>query len=306
MPKPRYKTTNWKQYNKALINRGSLTFWIDEEAIRQWKQSKQNKRGRPRQFSDLAITTALMVKRVFSMPLRALQGFIDSVFSLANVPILCPHYSCISRRAKQVEVSFKPKTRGAIQHLAIDATGLKVYGEGEWKVKKHGTDGKRRVWRKLHLAVDTSTHEIVAAELSLSTVTDAEVLPNLLKQTRRRIIEISGDGAYDTRDCHEAIRFKRAIPLIPPREGAAFWENGHPRNLAVGCQKLYGSNNKWKKRYGYHKRSLSETTMYRVKQLLGGRLNLRNYNAQVGETYAMIKALNKLTELGMPETQCIV
>ncbi|MCF9368570.1 IS5 family transposase [Vibrio parahaemolyticus] len=239
MPKPRYKTTNWKQYNKALINRGSLTFWIDEEAIRQWKQSKQDKRGRPRQFSDLAITTALMVKRVFSMPLRALQGFIDSVFSLANVPIVCPHYSCISRRAKQVEVSFKPKTRGAIQHLAIDATGLKVYGEGEWKVKKHGIDGKRRVWRKLHLAVGTST-----------------------------------------RDCHDAIRFKRAVPLIPPREGAAFWENGHPRNLAVGCQRLYGSNNKWKKRYGYHKRSLSETAMFRVKQLLGGRLSLRNYNAQ--------------------------
>ncbi|EGQ7966913.1 IS5 family transposase [Vibrio vulnificus] len=306
MPKPRYKTTNWKQYNKALINRGSLTFWIDEEAIRQWKQSKQNKRGRPRQFSDLAITTALMVKRVFSMPLRALQGFIDSVFSLANVPIVCPHYSCISRRAKQVEVSFKPKSRGAIQHLAIDATGLKVYGEGEWKVKRHGTDGKRRVWRKLHLAVDTSTHEIVAAELSLCNVTDAEVLPNLLKQTRRRIIEISGDGAYDTRDCYDAIRVKRAVPLIPPREGAAFWENGHPRNLAVGCQKLYGSNNKWKKRYGYQKRSLSETAMYRVKQLLGGRLSLRNYNAQVGETYAMIKALNKLTGLGMPETQCAV
>ncbi|EMV0267867.1 IS5 family transposase, partial [Vibrio parahaemolyticus] len=171
---------------------------------------------------------------------------------------------------------------------------------------KHGTDGKRRVWRKLHLAVDTSTHEIVAAELSLSNVTDAEVLPNLLKQTRRRIIEISGDGAYDTRDCHDAIRLKRAVPLIPPREGAAFWENGHPRNLAVGCQKLYGSNNKWKKRYGYHKRSLSETAMYRVKQLLGGRLSLRNYNAQVGETYAMIKAMNKLTRLGMPEAQCVV
>ncbi|HGZ6746075.1 TPA: IS5 family transposase [Vibrio parahaemolyticus] len=303
MPKPRYKTTNWKQYNKALINRGSLTFCIDEETIRQWKQSKQDKRGRPRQFSDLAITTALMVKRVFSMLLRALQGFIDSVFSLA---IVCPHYSCINRRAKQVEVSFTPKTRGAIQHLAIDATGLKVYGEVEWKVKKHDTDGKRRVWRKLHLAVDTSTHEIVAAELSLLNVTDAEVLPNLLKQTRRRIIEISGDGAYDKRDCHDAIRFKRAVPLIPPREGAAFWENGHPRNLAVGCQKLYGSNNKWKKRYGYHKRSLSETAMYRVKQLLGGRLSLRYYNAQVGETYAMIKALNKLTGLGMPDTQCVV
>ncbi len=62
MPKPRYKTTNWKQYNKALINRSSLTFWIDEEAIRQWKQSKQDKRGKPRQFSDSTITTALMTQ----------------------------------------------------------------------------------------------------------------------------------------------------------------------------------------------------------------------------------------------------
>nr|BCN22413.1 putative transposase [Vibrio mimicus] len=302
MPKPRYKTTNWKQYNKALINRGSLTFWIDEEAIREWKQSKQKKRGRPRFFSDLAITTALMMKRIFSMPLRTLQGFIDSVFLLARLPLQCPHYTCISRRAKQVEVSFKPQTSGVIRHLAIDATGLKVYGEGEWKVKKHGTDGKRRVWRKLHLAVDTNTHEIIAAELSLSNVTDAEVLPNLLKQTRRKIVEISGDGAYDTKACYEAIRIKRAVALIPPRDGAAFWERGHPRNLGVACQKLYGSNKHWKQRYGYHKRSLSETAMYRVKQLLGGKLSLRDYNAQVGETYAMIKALNKLTGLGMPKT----
>ncbi|MFM2623451.1 IS5 family transposase [Vibrio owensii] len=306
MPKPYFKTKNWRQYNSSLINRGSLTFWIDEEAIRDWKQPKQGKRGRPRTFSDLAITTALMVKRVFSMPLRALQGFIDSVFRLADVPLVCPHYTCISRRAKDVEISFTPSTRGTIQHLAIDATGLKVYGEGEWKVKKHGTDGKRRVWRKLHLAVDTSTHEIVAAELSLSGVTDGEVLPNLLQQTRRIIKEISGDGAYDTRECYQAISRKKATPLIPPRNGAVFWEKGHPRNLAVGCQKLYGSNKKWKQKYGYHKRSLSETAMHRVKQLLGASLSLRNYNAQVGETYAMIKALNKLTRLGMPETQYIV
>ncbi|MCV5802511.1 transposase, partial [Escherichia coli] len=106
-PKPRYKTTNWNQYNLSLINSGSLTFWMDEEAIHKWTQSKQGKRGRPRQFGDLAITTALMMKRVFSMSLRALQGFIDSVFSLSNVPKVCPHYSCISRRSKQVEVSFK-------------------------------------------------------------------------------------------------------------------------------------------------------------------------------------------------------
>ncbi len=113
--------------------------------------------------------------------------------------------------------------------LAIDATGLKVYGEDEWKVKKHDTDGKSRVWRKLHIAADTDTHEIVVAELSLSNVTDAEVQPNLLMQTRRKISEISCDGTYDTKNCYEAIRIKRAVALIPPRYGAVFWERGHPR-----------------------------------------------------------------------------
>ncbi len=106
----------------------------------------------------------------------------------------------------------------------IDDTGLKFYGEGEWKVKKHGTDGKRRIWRKLYLAVDTNTHEIIAAESSLSNVSDGEALPNLLRQTRRRTMEISDDGAYDTRLCYEAIRIKQTVPLIPPWEGATFWE----------------------------------------------------------------------------------
>lgn len=106
MPKPRYKTTNWRKYNNSLVNPGSLTFWIDEEAITEWKKSKQNRRGRPRLFSDLAITTALMVKHIFSLPLRTLQGLIDSVFRLANVPLSCPHYTCISRRTKDVEVCF--------------------------------------------------------------------------------------------------------------------------------------------------------------------------------------------------------
>ncbi len=116
------------------------------------------------------------------MPLRGLQEFINSVFKLAQLPLSCPHYSCISKRAKTVNITFKPKAKRAIQHLAIDATALKVYGEGESKVKKHGTDGKRRVWCKLHLAVDTNTHEIIAAKLSLSNVSDGEALPNLLKR----------------------------------------------------------------------------------------------------------------------------
>lgn len=74
------------------------------------------------------------------------------------------------------------------------------------------------------------------------------------------------------------------VALIPPREVAAFWELGNPRKLVVGCQKLYSSNNNLKELYEYQKRSLSETAIYLVKQLLGRWLSLRNYIAQVGET----------------------
>jgi hypothetical protein len=90
-----------------------------------------------------------------------------------NVPLRCPDYTSVSKRAKSVNVSFKTSTRGEIAHLVIDSTGLKVFGEGEWKVKKHGQE-RRRIWRKLHLAVDSKTHEIICADLSLNNVTDSE------------------------------------------------------------------------------------------------------------------------------------
>lgn len=156
MAKQKFKITNWPTYNKALINRGSITFWLDDEAIQAWYESATpSSRGRPQRYSDLAITTVLVIKRVFRLTLRAAQGFIDSIFTLMNVPLRCPDYTSVSRRAKSVNVSFKTFTRGEIAHLVIDSTGLKVFGEGEWKVKKHGQE-RRRIWRKLHLAVDSN------------------------------------------------------------------------------------------------------------------------------------------------------
>ena len=124
------------------------------------------------------------------------------------------------------------KSKGAIRHIAIDLTGLKVFGEGEWKVKKHGAE-KRRTWRKLHLAVDVETHEAISAEVSLVSVGDNEVLPTLLNPLRRKIDAVSADGAYDTKSCHNTLKSKGCTPLIPPRKNAALWEDGHPRNEAV-------------------------------------------------------------------------
>ncbi|WP_421096089.1 IS5 family transposase, partial [Serratia fonticola] len=152
-----------------------------------------------------AISTVLMLKRVFRLTLRAAQGFIDSIFTLMKLPLRCPDYSCVSRRAKSVSIPFKNPTCGEITHLVTDSTGLKVFGEGTWKLKKHGQE-KRRVWRKLHLAVDTDTHEVICADLSLNNVTDAEAFPALIRQTHRKIRVASADGAHDTRRCHDELR----------------------------------------------------------------------------------------------------
>ncbi|WP_373565169.1 IS5 family transposase [Klebsiella pneumoniae] len=346
MAKQKFKITNWPTYNKALINRGSITFWLDDEAIQAWYESATpSSRGRPQRYSDLAITTVLVIKRVFRLTLRAAQGFIDSIFSLMNVPLRCPDYSCVSRRAKSVNVSFKTPTRGEIAHLVIDSTGLKVFGEGEWKVKKHGQERRnvsfktptrgeiahlvidstglkvfgegewkvkkhgqerRRIWRKLHLAVDSKTHEIICADLSLNNVTDSEAFPGLIRQTHRKIRAASADGAYDTRLCHDELRRKKISALIPPRKGAGYWPGEYAdRNRAVANQRLTGSNARWKWTTDYNRRSIAETAMYRVKQLFGGSLTLRDYDGQVAEAMALVRALNKMTKAGMPESMRI-
>jgi hypothetical protein len=301
--KQKFRITNWSTYNKALINRGSLTFWLDDEAIQAWYESATpSSRGRPQRYSDLAITTVLVIKRVFRLTLRAAQGFIDSIFALMNVPLRCPDYTSVSKRAKSVNVSFKTSTRGEIAHLVIDSTGLKVFGEGEWKVRKHGKE-RRRIWRKLHLAVDSNTHEVVCADLSLNNVTDSEAFPGLIRQTHRKIRAAAADGAYDTRLCHDELRRKKISALIPPRKGAGYWPGEYAdRNRAVANQRLSGSNARWKWTTEYNRRSIAETAMYRMKQLLGDSLTLRDYDGQVSEAMAMVRALNRMTKAGMPES----
>ena len=302
MGKPKHKISNWKQYNQALVQRGSLTIWMDASAIRRWHcHTHHGRRGRGFHYSDTAIETALMLKGLFNLPLRALEGFINSLFKLMAVPLKSPDYSCISKRAKTVEINYRAPSKGTVTHLVIDSTGLKVYGEGEWKMRKHGKE-KRRVWRKLHLAVDAATHAIVAAESSLENIADNEVLPTLLNPLRREIEQVSGDGAYDTRDCHALLKKKGIKDTIPPRKNAALWEEGHPRNEAVEALKA-GELSEWEKQSGYHQRSKAETAMYRYKQLISPKLSLRNHNAQVGEMLAGVKVLNKVIGLGMPVRQ---
>ena len=188
-------------------------------------------------------------------------------------------------------------------HLVLDATGLKVYGEGEWKVHKHGKE-KRRTWRKLHLGVDTASQHILCAELSLEQVHDSQLLPILLRPLRRAVKQVSADGAFDTRQCYDEIERKRAIATVPPRRNARLWEAEHPRNEAVDAQRA-GQLAAWKHTSGYHQRSLAETAMWRYKALTGSTLRMRDYDNQHTEAMARVAVVNKMTRLGMPVSRMV-
>src|SRR5215813_11883162 len=212
----RYRIRNWPAYNRALINRGRLTVWFDEHAIAGWRHTEPAAGpGAPRTYADLAIECALVFKSVYHLSLRAAQGFLSSVIDLMRLTLPVPDYSTISRRQGALQVHRSPALRSGPRHVVIDATGLRVYGAGEWHVWKYRVD-RRRTWRKLHLGIDEATKEIVAVELTASRVHDSQPLPALLEQIPDPIGQVSGDGAYDTRKCYETVLQRGATPVFAP------------------------------------------------------------------------------------------
>jgi hypothetical protein len=212
-----YRIRNWNQYNKALTRRGSITFWFDEEAIQSWlAHTRSGKRGKPRIYGDACIHSMLVLKSVFHLPQRATYGMVCSLLELMQLDLPVPHSTILSRRASSLDVPLPRLKKNEPLHVVVDATGLKVFGEGEWKVRIHGV-GKRRTWRKLHIAMDVETWEILATVATTSNVGDKEVLPNLLEQIKGQIKQVGGDGGYDYTTCYEVIAERKARAIIPPR-----------------------------------------------------------------------------------------
>lgn len=187
LQKQKYKVTNCTEYNQALRNRGDIEFWINDEAIEQWyeKERVYDDTGTPKKFSNHSIIICHEIRQVYKLSLRQCEGFINSIFELMHIPILCPDYSCLSKRLSILGIATprykkSDKADTAIAAIAIDATGLKCFGHDEWHQEKHKVLAKRS-WRKLHIAVDTD-HIIHGCELTDRFVSDDSIVCDLLKQ----------------------------------------------------------------------------------------------------------------------------
>jgi IS5 family transposase len=302
-----YRIRNWKQYNAALVQRGSLTLWVSDELITAWRNTdKTGKRGKPRTYSDTAVLCMATLKEVYHLSLRATQGLMQSVMKLLGLDLPVINYSQLSRRCAVLEVVLPRRQKNEPLHMVVDSTGVKVFGEGEWKVRQHGYS-KRRTWRKLHLGADETTGEIVAAVVTTNNIADSQVVEDLLEQVADEIEQVSADGAYDKRNCYQAIGKRKAKAAIPPRRNAKIWQHGNSK-----AERLIRDENlrrirkvgrkQWKQEVGYHRRSLAETQMFRVKTIFGDRVSARQFAGQATQVLVRCAALNTMTHLGMPDS----
>jgi hypothetical protein len=306
--KPAYRIRNWKQYNDALVRRGSLTLWVEQETLRVWRYQGPTQRGAQFQFSDLAIECLLTLRAVYHLTLRATEGFSRSLFALMEVDLPVPDYTTLCRRAATARITLPKRSEGPL-HLVLDSTGLKVYGEGEWKVRRHGYS-KRRTWLKLHLAVDPRTHEIQAAMVTDPGVTDAETVPALLEQVEEPVESAAGDGMYDRQLVYEALGRRSAQAVIPPRRDAKIRRHGNSSGSRLArdenLRRIRRIGRKaWKEESGYHERSLAETAMFRMKTIFGDGVASRSPAQQATEVGVRCRAMNIMTHQGMPQSERI-
>ena len=300
-----YRIRNWSEYNAGLKHRGSLTFWLDESALEQWTQ-RSGGRGASTTYSDIAIATFETMKSVYGLAGRQTEGLLVSLFELMGIDMPVPDHSTVSRRKRTLSIPLPVLPKSTARHVVVDSTGIKVYGEGEWKTRQHGVS-KRRTWRKLHVSVDEATGEILSAVVSTNDVHDSEVFEGLLEGIGGEIGQVSADGAYDQAHCYDALEERQAKAGIPPRRNAKIWRHGnrkdHPHARDENLRAIRKRGRKrWKKEANYHRRSLAETTMFRLKCIFGGMVRSRNFEAQASELLLQCVALNRMIQLAKPET----
>lgn len=307
VPRKKGGKIDWAKYNDMLRDRGSFDIWITKSVVKGWYAKSNGRRGAQEIYSNSTILITRQLGFVFRQALRNTEGLVRSLIKSMGLDLDIPDFSTLSRRSENLEVPLPKNSSKKSVVLIADSSGLKVCGEGEWKVRQHGWS-KRRVWLKFHIMI-TPDGELRAIKLTGNETADGQIFPNLLSQETADDIEaIAGDGGYDKSKVYET-GLKRKVKrfLIPPMKNAKIMIHGncksqepHPRDINLRAIRKT-TRTRWKKANGYHIRSLVETAVFRFKNTFGDRIQARKFANQ--ETEFKIKAgiLNVFHSLGMPE-----
>ena len=282
---------------------GDLTFWLDEAALSGWSAPRRTTRGGQPLYTDMAIELVLTLRLVFHLALRQAEGFAYSVLRLLGLDLSVRDHTTLSRRGRAVAARQPRAARhdGPV-HVVLDSIGLQVFGQGEWDAEKHRR--RPRQWRKLHLAIDALTGEILAHVLTDTDVGDITAVPVLLATVEGPIARVIADGAYDGASVYKAASLRQHDPpldiIIPPRASSVInGENADTLTVRDRHVQFIAENGRmaWQKATGYGRRSLVETTIGRTKHIIGPKLRARSSDGQQGETAIAVQILSRMTRI---------
>ena len=304
-----YKIKNWKAYTKSLVERGSISIWLEDAVLRSWRDIDVTKIVVGEQlYPDAVIQCCLVLGIVYHQALRQTTGFVASLLKmLGHGAYQIPDYTTLCRRQSCLSVAVSKALTGTSKlDIAIDSTGLKVFGEGEWKVRKHGAS-KRRTWRKLTIAIDVATQEIVSVALTTNAEDDATAACSMLQGKVDKLESVRGDGGYDKFQFRELLG-NQVKQIIPPPSNAVVHTGTKKKPLAAYLLQrneavafIEGHDRKaWKIKEGYHRRSLNEVAMFRYKTSFSANMSARNMESQKTEVALKCKILNRYRQQGMP------
>lgn len=284
---------------------------------------KTGRLGRPLEYTDKLMEFVLTIRELFHLPLRQATGFIEFLFKMMGISGL-PDYTTVSKKMNGIKVRYQSRVKHTANNdsgivMLIDSSGFKVFGEGEWKVREHGTS-KRRTWRETHIALDYETRNIIGfTNTSFHTHNNTQLKP-LLEQVVYhngcKVETVIGDGAYEAKNNYKLVAEFDASIIAPPQKNAVYHYDlkdgrivdipGHKeRNKIIRAIKRLGGLAEWKNEVGYHRKSLVENAFYRWKTIFGDHLKSRKDETQYIEQCLRAKIINKFNELGLPKYEMV-
>lgn len=318
------KIKNWHEYNKALEKRGCILLCIEDDVARGKfnKPLPKHTIGRPKEYSDSLVELILMTRALYHLPLRQVAGFMRKLFKLYGYSIKVPSYVTLSRRAGRLNIKLLARARyhystdGLV--LCLDSSGFKIHGEGEWKVRKHGTS-KRRTWMETHISIDENSLDIISIINTANDVHDnTQVMPVLVEAEKnlreasssKKLDCIIGDGAYFARNTLDIAASLGVRLIAPPHKNAKLHKNmkkhvlydtpGWEKYNSVVREVMHVGLKQWKNDTGYHRRSLVENTFFRLKTIFDDKSHYRTISNQKTEQMIRAKIINRFNELGLP------
>jgi len=304
------KNRDWKAYNRQLVDRGRIDFFIDARLLSKWRKElrKQNKGkvGRPFDYPNSLMVALHQLKSLFHLAYRELKGFADSL-SASVLHTRMPHFTVIQKRLAKLDIKLETPVLKPGSVVAIDATGLKAVRGWEW-ISRYK---KRKKWIKFHAVADTRTHRFIVFKATSGSRHDTtQFKPLMRKINLEEISKVLGDSAYDSNDNFEFLEkhgIEAGIRLRRVGRGRAKGKMARFRAMQQQFgisrhkdrrQKFRGhfeeAQEEWKRRIDYGQRWQDEASFGSFKGMFGEHVYSKRKDSTENELIIKVNLYNQL------------